>query len=38
VAPLKPATDALEIDTTALNAEQAFQAALALIRQKLEIA
>ena len=38
VAPLKPAPDALEIDTTALDAGQAFQAALALIRQKLESA
>jgi cytidylate kinase len=36
VAPLKPAPDALEIDTTALNAEQAFQAALGLIRQSLD--
>ena len=38
VAPLKPAPDALAIDTTALDAEQAFSAAMALIRQRLESA
>jgi cytidylate kinase len=38
VAPLKPAPDAIEIDTTALNADQAFNAALALIRKRLESA
>ena len=38
VAPLKPAPDAIVIDTTALNAEGAFGAALALIRQKLDFA
>jgi cytidylate kinase len=38
VAPLKPAPDAIEIDTTALDAEQAFGAALALIRKKLDSA
>jgi cytidylate kinase len=38
VAPLKPAPDASEIDTTALDAEQAFSAAMALIRQRLESA
>jgi cytidylate kinase len=38
VAPLKPAPDAIEIDTTALNAEQAFDAALALIHKRLESA
>ena len=38
VAPLKPAPDAIEIDTTALDADQAFNAALALIRKRLESA
>jgi len=38
VAPLKPAPDAIEIDTTALNAEQAFNVALALICKRLESA
>jgi cytidylate kinase len=38
VAPLKPAPDAIEIDTTALNAEQAFSAALAFISKKLHSA
>jgi cytidylate kinase len=38
VAPLKPAPDAIEIDTTALNADQAFNAAMALIRKRLEAA
>jgi cytidylate kinase len=35
VAPLKPAPDALLLDTTALDAEAAFAAALALVREKL---
>ncbi|MCA3280118.1 MAG: (d)CMP kinase, partial [Roseomonas sp.] len=38
VAPLKPAPDALEIDTSTLNADQAFEAALVLIRQHLDSA
>jgi cytidylate kinase len=33
-APLKPAEDALTLDTTHLDAEAAFQAALALVRDK----
>jgi cytidylate kinase len=36
VAPLKPATDALLLDTTALDAEAAFAAALALVRARLD--
>jgi CMP/dCMP kinase len=35
VAPLRPAPDALELDTTALDAEAAFAAALALVRSRL---
>ncbi|MFC3125052.1 (d)CMP kinase [Pseudoroseomonas globiformis] len=35
VAPLKPANDALTLDTTALDAEAAFRAARALVRQRL---
>ncbi|WP_149538332.1 (d)CMP kinase [Siccirubricoccus phaeus] len=35
VAPLRPAEDALVLDTTALDAEAAFAAALALVRRKL---
>ena len=35
VAPLKPAADALLLDTTALDAEAAFAAALALVRERL---
>ena len=35
VAPLKPAVDALLLDTTALDAEAAFAAALALVRERL---
>ncbi|MCI0756720.1 (d)CMP kinase [Teichococcus vastitatis] len=35
VAPLKPAADALTLDTTALDAEAAFQAARALVAAKL---
>ena len=38
VAPLKPAPDAIEIDTTALNADQAFNTALALIHKRLDSA
>jgi cytidylate kinase len=38
IAPLKPAPDAIEIDTTTLNADQAFNAALTLIRKRLEAA
>ena len=34
-APLKPAADALLLDTTALDAEAAFAAALALVRERL---
>jgi cytidylate kinase len=36
VAPLKPAADALLLDTTALDAEAAFAAALALVRARLD--
>jgi cytidylate kinase len=35
VAPLKPAADAAWLDTTALDAEAAFQAAMALVRARL---
>ncbi|MEO3473612.1 (d)CMP kinase [Roseomonas sp. CAU 1739] len=35
VAPLKPAADALTLDTTALDAEAAFAAALAMVRGRL---
>jgi cytidylate kinase len=35
-APLKPAADALLLDTTALDADQAFAAALALLAPVLE--
>jgi cytidylate kinase len=35
VAPLRPAEDALILDTTALNAEAAVAAALAMIRERL---
>lgn len=35
VAPLKPAADALLLDTTTLDAEAAFAAALALVRERL---
>jgi len=35
VAPLKPAADACWLDTTALDAEAAFQAALTLVRERL---
>jgi cytidylate kinase len=35
VAPLRPAEDAMLLDTTALDAEAAFAAALALVREKL---
>ena len=38
VAPTRRAPDAFEIDTTALNADETFQAALAFIRQKLDSA
>lgn len=35
VAPLKPAADAITLDSTALDAEQVFAAAMALVRERL---
>ena len=37
-APLKPAPDALQFDTTALDAEAAFETALALVHERLAAA
>jgi cytidylate kinase len=36
-APLRPADDAYQIDTTAMDAEEAFRAALAFIRTQIDV-
>jgi cytidylate kinase len=37
VAPLRPAPDAVVLDTTSLDAEAAFAAAMAVVRQRLAV-